>query len=131
METKHYYKTSCYINNWWWVELLQDCSGSSHHWACNHADAYCVITAHPQNLEVSVPMSTRFFFFEKLLLTWISRFLLKQPSRSLIMLMTFTWLPHQNKNIFLCLNPECFCLFDILLLARISRFFLKQTSMSL
>ena len=131
METKHCYKTSFYINNWWWGELLQDCSGSSHHWACNHADVYCVITAHPQNLEVSVPINTSFLCFEKLLLTWNSRFLLKQPSRSLIILMTFTWLRHQNKNVFLCLNPECFCLFDRLLLARISRFFLKQTSMSL
>ena len=125
METKHCYKASCYINNCWWAELLQDCSGSSHHWACNHADFYCVITAHTQNLEVSVPMSTSFFCFEKLLLTWNSRFLLKQPSRSLIMLMTFTWLRYQNKNIFLCLNSECFCLFDRPLLAWISRFFFK------
>ena len=31
----------------------------------------------------------------------------------MIKLMTFAWLRHRNKNIFLCLNPECFCLFDM------------------
>ena len=46
----------------------------------------------------------------------------------IIMSMTFAWLWHRNKNIFLCLNPECFCLFDTLLLTWISRFLWKQTS---
>ena len=40
----------------------------------------------------------------------------------IIMLMTFAWLRHRNKNIFLCLNPD-----DRLLLTWISRFLWKQT----
>ena len=43
------------------------------------------------------------------------------------MLMTFAWLRHRNKNIFLYLKPECFCLFDKLLLTWISRLLWKQT----
>ena len=119
------------INNGCWDELLQGCSGSSHHWAHDRADVCCVITAHPQNIEVSVFLNSSFSCFEKLLLTWISRFCGATIQESLIMLMTLPWLLHHNKNIFLCLNPEYFCLFDRLLLTWFSRFLWKQISMSL
>ena len=68
-------------NNFWncyWDEL-QSFRGSSHHWAYNHADVYCVIAVHHQNMKVSVSLNISFFCFEKLLLTWTSEFLGKQP----------------------------------------------------
>ena len=58
--------------------MLQGCRGRSLHWAFYHADVYCVINIHHQNIEVSISLNTSFFGFEKLLLTWISRFLMKR-----------------------------------------------------
>ena len=46
-------------------------------WVYNHADVYYIITLYHQNIGVSVSLITSFFCFEKLLLTWNSRFLLK------------------------------------------------------
>ena len=81
METKHCCKTRS--NQYCcWDELRQGCRGSSHHWPFYHA-VYCVINVRHQNIEVSISLKISFFSIEKLLLTWISRFLLKQPSRRL------------------------------------------------
>ena len=87
---------------------MQGFCGNSYHWTYNHAVYCAVITAHHQNMEVSVFLNTSFFCFEKLLLTWISRFLWIPPS--VIILMPLAWWCHQNQKIFVCLNAECFCL---------------------
>ena len=62
---------------------MQGFHGSSHYWANNHADVYCVITIHHQNMKVSVYLNISFFCFGELLLTWTLKFLWKQPSMSL------------------------------------------------
>ena len=100
--------------------------GSNHHGAHNHADVNCVITVHHQNMEASVSLKTSFFYFEKLLLKWISRFLWKQPSMSYNHVDASCVMTSSNKEICIYLNGDCCCLFYKLSLTRISRFLRNQ-----
>ena len=63
-----------------------------------------------------------FLFIDKLLLTWISRFLRDQPFH--------LWVYNQVDTS-LCLNDDCFCLFHKLSLAWSSKFLWKQPYISL
>ena len=64
------FKNNC--QNCYWHKL-QGFRGSNHHWAYNHADIYCLITVHYQNIKVFSSLNISFFCFEKLLLTWSSK----------------------------------------------------------
>ena len=101
--------------------------GSSHHWAHNHTNVYCVVTVHHRNMEVSVSLNTSSFVLKNCCWMNFKVFVEATIYEPIITLMPFAWRCHQNKKILICLNADWFCLFNKLLLIWISRFLWKQS----
>ena len=117
------------MRNCYW-DKLEGFRGTSHHWTYNHAHVYCVITLHHQNTETSSFLEHYFRQFWKTATDMNFKVFVEATIyESIIMLMTFSLFPHQNKKIIVCLNAECFYLFDKLLLTWNSRFLWKQPPM--